>query len=62
MIKCTRIDEDHVQVEVEGSGKDIFSEMCILFADLRKKHKPLYISALKYARLTNLDEESEEDA
>jgi hypothetical protein len=62
MIKCTRIDEDHVTVELEGNGKDIFSEMCILFADLRKKYKPLYLSALKYARLTNLDEESEEDA
>ena len=37
MIKCTRIDEDHVQVELEGEGKDIFSEMCILFSDLRKK-------------------------
>ena len=61
MIKCTRIDENHVKVELEGEGKDIFSEMCILFADLRKKYKTLYISALKYARLTNL-EESEEDA
>ena len=60
MIKCTRIDEDHVQVELEGEGKDIFSEMCILFSDLRKKYKPLYISALRFARLTN-QEESEED-
>lgn len=60
MIKVTRIDEHHVRVEVEGSGKDIFSEMCILFSDLRKKYKPLYISALKFARLTN-QEESEED-
>lgn len=54
MIKCTRIDENHVQVELEG--KDIFSEMCILFSDLRKKYKPLYISALKYARLSNQEE------
>jgi hypothetical protein len=61
MIKCTRIDEGHVQVQLEGEGKDIFSEMCILFADLRKKYKPLYISALKYARLSN-PKESEEDA
>lgn len=60
MIKCTRIDEDHVQVELEGEGKDIFSEMCILFSDLRKECKPLYIKALKFARLTN-QEESEED-
>lgn len=61
MIKCTRIDEDHIKVELEGKGKDIFSEMCILFADLRKKYKPLYISALKYARLTNLKESEEDD-
>lgn len=60
MIKCTRIDEEHVQVELEGKGKDIFSEMCILFSDLRKKYKPLYIGALKFARETS-EEESEED-
>lgn len=61
MIKVTRIDEDHVTVQYEGTGKEIFSEMCMLFSNLRKKHKDLYLGALKYARLTNLKESEEDD-
>lgn len=60
MIKATKVD-NHVLVEVEGTGKQVFSEMCLLFSELRKQHKELYLGALKYARLTN-QKESEEDA
>lgn len=40
---------------MEGEGK----EMCLLFYDLRKDYKDLYLSALKFAR-ENVQEGSED--
>jgi hypothetical protein len=59
MIKCTT-EEKSINIKLEGEEKEIFAEMCLLFYDLRKDYKDLYLSALKFAR-ENVQEESEED-
>lgn len=61
MIKVTKIGEDHVAVEVQGTGEEVLSEMCILFSNLRRQNKEFYLTALRYARESN-EKESEEDA
>lgn len=59
MIKSV-FEEDGVRVQMEGTPKEIFTEMCILFLELRKDHKEFYLSALKFARETS-EKESEDD-
>ena len=59
MIKSV-FEEDGVRVQMEGAPKEIFTEMCILFLELRKDYKEFYLSALKFARETS-EKESEED-
>jgi hypothetical protein len=53
-------EQDGVRVQMEGNSKEIFTEMCILFLELRKDYKDFYLSALKFARETS-EKESEED-
>jgi hypothetical protein len=60
MIKVVS-EEGGVRVHMEGNSKEVFTEMCILFLNLRKEHKDFYLSALKFARET-VQKESEEDA
>jgi hypothetical protein len=60
MIKVVS-EEGGVRVQIEGNPKEVFTEMCILFLNLRKYHKDFYLSALKFARET-VQKESEEDA
>ena len=62
MIRATTEKEnDRICIEIEGTGKEIFSEMCALFSEIRGRHKELYLMALRYAREVN-EKESEEDA
>ena len=61
MIRATTENEkDRICIEIEGTGKEIFSEMCALFSEIRGQHKELYLMALRYAREAN-EKESEED-
>lgn len=59
MIKAVS-EEGGIRIVIEGEPKEVFTEMCLLFYDLRREHKDLYLSALKFARETS-EKESEED-
>lgn len=62
MIRATTKNEKHrICIEIEGTGKEIFSEMCALFSEIRGQHKELYLMALRYAREVN-EKENKEDA
>lgn len=62
MIRATTKNEKHrICIEIEGTGKEIFSEMCALFSEIRGQHKELYLMALRYAREVNEKENKEDD-
>ncbi len=54
-------EEGGVRVQMEGNPKEVFTEMCILFLELRRDYKNFYLSALKFARETDEKESKEDD-
>lgn len=52
---------NRILVEIDATEYELISEFSVLLSEMRRKHKDIYFSALKYARLTNQEEIEEDD-